>query len=226
MKHSRKHRSQARKSSTAGTPRTGVGQLRGGANNNLRIIGGQWRGRKLSFASVEGLRPTGDRIRETLFNWLMPDLPGARCLDLFSGSGALGLEALSRGAAEVVMLDRERSVVTLLQQHIATLGAQGARVIEADALHWLQQQAQIEPVPACYHIVFLDPPFNHNLWQPVLEALEQSHLLADNAALYVEAPRDQSLQLPPQWQLHREKQAGQVSYRLYYRRETGEIDGE
>lgn len=223
MKRS-KHRSQARRSSPAGTARAEARHQRGGASSSLRIIGGQWRGRKLSFASVNGLRPTGDRIRETLFNWLMPDLPGARCLDLFSGSGALGLEALSRGAAEVVMLDREPTVVNLLQQNVATLGAQGARVVEADAIRWLQQQAKAEPTPAAYHIVFLDPPFDNNLWQPVLEALEQSRLLAYNAALYIEAPCDQALSLPPRWQLHREKQAGQVSYRLYYRREASEID--
>ena len=187
-------------------------------HNSLRIIGGQWRGRKLSFPDAQGLRPTGDRIRETLFNWLAPELPGAHCLDLFAGSGALGLEALSRGAASVTMIERDNAVATLLRQHLQTLNASDGRIEQADALEWLKRQ-QIRPETERPHfdIVFVDPPFAGNLWCDTLNTLESGGLLSDYAAIYVESPRQQPLSAPEHWSLHREKQAGQVAYRLYYR---------
>jgi 16S rRNA (guanine966-N2)-methyltransferase len=180
-----------------------------GPRNQLRIIGGEWRGRKLAFADVPGLRPTGDRIRETLFNWLAPYLPGARCLDLFAGSGALGLEAASRGASRVVMLDRAPAVVRLLREHCATLHAGSVEVLQADALQYLGGTA--EPCD----IVFLDPPFHQGLLQPCCERLETHGWLAPRAWIYLEAERELGEPaLPEGWVLHRSKAAGEVGYYL------------
>lgn len=193
--------------------------------NQLRIIGGSWRGRKLCFPSVDGLRPTGDRLRETLFNWLQPEIQQARCLDLFAGSGALGVESLSRGAAQVTFIEAHTQAANQLVQNLALLKADNAQVLRTDALQWLQQGNKSEP----YHIVFMDPPFALNLWQSVIDALEAGNWLAEDATIYIESPyiqssyniqssRDSLLFQPPiNWQLHRDKHAGQVSYRLYYR---------
>lgn len=181
--------------------------------HTLRIIGGQWRGRKLTIISADGLRPTGDRIRETLFNWLMPQLPGARCLDVYSGSGALGLEALSRGAAAATLLELNPTAAAQIRQHLTLLQCTQGEVVQADSLRWLQQQ----PAGAGYDVVFIDPPFDLNLWQATIEALEQPGWLRDDAAIYVETPRNHPLTTPSHWHLHREKHAGDVSYRLYYR---------
>lgn len=179
----------------------------------LRIIGGSWRGRKLSFPDIEGLRPTGDRVRETLFNWLAPEIQNARCLDVFAGSGALGLEALSRGAGLGVLIECNAKATAQLRSHLQTLSADNGRVIHEDALRLLQQGNSQEP----YHIVFIDPPFSLNLWQAVIDALEAGNWLADDATIYIESGRDSVYQLPINWQLHREKFAGQVCYRLFYR---------
>jgi 16S rRNA (guanine966-N2)-methyltransferase len=184
--------------------------------NQLRIIGGKWRGRKLQFPSVAGLRPTGDRIRETLFNWLAPCLPGARCLDLFAGSGALGLEALSRGAEQVVLLDSDSDVVAQLRQHCTTLQASNALVCRAEALNWLSSSTE----PRQFDIVFLDPPFQAELAERAANALEQTGRLADDALIYVEIARDQQFRAPPSWEPLKHKQAGQVSFSLFrYHRE-------
>jgi 16S rRNA (guanine966-N2)-methyltransferase len=182
-------------------------------NNQLRIIAGIWRGRKLGFPDVDGLRPTGDRIRETLFNWLAPEIQGARCLDLFAGSGALGIEALSRGAAASVMIERDPKAATQLKQNLELLQATTGRIINDNALSVLQKGNQDEP----YHIVFIDPPFQLKLWQAVIEALEAGNWLADNATIYLESGRDDQYHPPINWQLHRDKHAGAVSYRLFYR---------
>lgn len=182
-------------------------------SNQLRIIGGVWRGRKLSFPDVDGLRPTGDRIRETLFNWLAPDIQGAHCLDLFAGSGALGLEALSRGAQSSLLLEKHAAAAQQLNSNLQLLQADNSRVEQVDSLQWLTQQQPPHP----FHIVFIDPPFALDLWQPISAALEAHHWLSDDAIIYLEAPRDAQLQLPANWQLHRDKQAGQVSFRLYHR---------
>lgn len=177
--------------------------------NQLRIIGGEWRGRRLAFADVPGLRPTGDRIRETLFNWLAPYLPGVRCLDLFAGSGALGLEAASRGAARVVMLDTAPAVARLLREHCATLRATGVEVLQADALQYLGGPAQP------FDIVFLDPPFHQGLLQPCCERLENHGWLASRAWIYLEAERELGEPLVPEnWELLRGKTAGEVGYFL------------
>ena len=182
-------------------------------NNQLRIIGGSWRGRKLHFPNVEGLRPTGDRIRETLFNWLAPELQGARCLDLFAGSGVLGLEALSRGAEASTLVERDAKATSQLRDNLDILKANNGKVIQDDVLKFLHQPNAHEP----YHIVFIDPPFALNVWQAVIDALEKGDWLADDATIYIEAGREAIFHVPANWQLHRDKQSGQVSYRLFYR---------
>lgn len=186
-------------------PLNGTGQL--------RIIGGSWRGRKLSFPDVEGLRPTGDRVRETLFNWLAPEIQKARCLDVFAGSGALGLEALSRGAGLGVLIERDAKATAQLRINLQVLKADNGRVIHDDALSMLRRGNSEEP----YHIIFIDPPFSLNLWQAVIDALEMGNWLADDATIYIESGRESVYQPPINWQLHREKHAGQVCYRLFYR---------
>lgn len=183
------------------------------AHNQLRIVGGLWRGRKLSFPEVEGLRPTGDRIRETLFNWLAPEIHDARCLDVFAGSGALGIEALSRGAASSLMIERDPKAAAQLKLNLELLKATHGRVLNEDALGKLQKGNQDKP----YHIVFVDPPFQLNLWQAVIEALEAGNWLAEDATIYIESGRDNAYRPPINWQLHRDKHAGAVSYRLFYR---------
>lgn len=181
------------------------------SRNQLRIIGGKWRGRKLDFPSAEGLRPTGDRIRETLFNWLMPVVPGARCLDLFAGSGALGLEALSRGAAELVMLDTDLQVVKTLQQHCQRLAAENATIQQSDATEWLRRT---EPGSG-FDIVFVDPPFQSELLQPSTQLLAERGFLKEGALIYVEIDRQQRFIPPSHWQLFKHQLAGQISFSLY-----------
>ncbi|UTF58634.1 16S rRNA (guanine(966)-N(2))-methyltransferase RsmD [Gilvimarinus sp. DA14] len=174
----------------------------------LRIIGGRHRGRKLPFASVDGLRPTGDRIRETLFNWLAPHLPGARCLDLFAGSGALGLEALSRGAAEVLMCERDSQAAACIADSLNTLQESPGHLYRGDSLTLLATAAH-EP----YEVVFLDPPFAADLWQACIDRLQP--WLADEAMVYIESGIDTRYQVPEHWHLHRDKRAGKVRYCLY-----------
>lgn len=180
-----------------------------GGSNTLRIIGGQWRGRKLRFADGEGLRPTTDRVRETLFNWLQPVISGSRCLDLFSGSGALGLEALSRGAGEVVFIERNPKAVKALKENLALLQASGSEVHQADALAWLHGEAKP------FDVIFLDPPFRQGLLAPALKLLAEGGWATHGARVYIELESEQGEpELPPGWQLLRSKQAGQVSYHL------------
>jgi len=189
---------------------------RGAASLQLRIIGGEWRGRKLSFPDLDGLRPTPDRMRETLFNWLQYELPGARCLDLFSGSGALGLEALSRGAASVILVDRAAEVTRQLQANLALLQAEHGRVEQDQATRWLERQP---PGGERFDLVFLDPPFRQGLLSSCCSLLEAGDLLSPEALIYVEAERElRTLPVPANWELHRHKSAGQVSCNLYRRR--------
>ena len=177
----------------------------------IRIIGGQWRRRLLPVAAgpgvPHGLRPTPDRVRETLFNWLMPVLPGARVLDLFAGTGALGLEALSRGAAHATLVERDPGLAAALRDACVRLGAQ-ATVVAQDALAWLAGQQ------ATFDLVFLDPPFADGLWEPALAALQPR--LATDAWVYVESPAGTVPPVPPPgWALHREGQTRDVRYALY-----------
>ena len=188
-------------------------QRRGRRNDQgqIRLIGGEWRRRTLAFPAVDGVRPTPDRVRETLFNWLMPLLPGSHCLDLFAGSGALGLEALSRGADSVTFVEQSPDLTRTLSRNLTTLGANGGSVIKQDALGWLKAPKQIMPA----RIVFMDPPFRAGLVEPACEALAASGLLAANARVYVEHERDHEPAVPPGWELARRKQAGQVAYTLF-----------
>lgn len=174
-------------------------------NNLLRIIGGEWRSRKLRFADVPGLRPTPDRVRETLFNWLQMQVPGARCLDLFAGSGALGLEALSRGAREVVMVEKHPAAARALRDNIALLGAQNAVLANDDAFRYLQRETQ------GFDLIFLDPPFRKNLLEPVLEILFAKALLNSGGMIYLEQETEADIDFSRfHLQVHRETQAGQV----------------
>ncbi len=177
--------------------------------NLVRIIGGTHRGRRLEFPTVDGLRPTPDRVRETLFNWLQPVISGTVCLDLFAGSGALGLEAASRGAARVVLIDRSPEAVEHIQRGIGLLGLNNAEVHQADALDWLDH-----PGPR-FDVVFLDPPFSENLLTESLRRLDIGDWLTRDARVYMEVDRRSSLPpLPSDWEVLKQKKAGQVCYYL------------
>lgn len=176
----------------------------------VRIIGGQWRGRSLPVLTTTSIRPTPNRIRETLFNWLAPTIRGARCLDVFAGSGALGFEALSRGAVYAAMLDSSPKTITQLQNNIHAFQAtQYAIALHATIPNYIPHFQQP------FDIVFLDPPFHQNMLPIALAWLETHHLLAPNALIYLEAEKQFSLtDLPTHWQLLKEKQAGEVKYGL------------
>jgi 16S rRNA (guanine966-N2)-methyltransferase len=177
----------------------------------VRIIAGRWRGTRLPVPDRPGLRPTPDRVRETLFNWLQPMLAGARVLDLFAGSGALGLEAVSRGAAKATLVERDGDRARGLQALAGKLeGGAAVAVVHADALAWLHGQAD-----AAFDLAFVDPPFDANLWGGVLPALVPK--LAADAWLYVESPLDATPALPSGWALHREGRTREVRYSLYRR---------
>lgn len=176
----------------------------------LRIIGGKWRGRKLAFPDVEGLRPTPDRVRETLFNWLQDKIGGARCLDLFSGSGALGLEAASRGADSVTMVENNLLASKQLQSHCQSITANNCRVESKTAQQFLSSCSQQ------FDVVFIDPPYQSNLWSEVAEQLMAQAILADSASIYLECPSNGELPIfPAQWQLIKDKKAGSVRYCLF-----------
>ena len=182
------------------------------ARNQLRIIGGQWRGRKLSFPEIPGLRPTPDRVRETLFNWLAPVIAGARCLDLFAGSGALGFEALSRDAAQVVLIDNQAAVVKQLRTNLTLLQTGAAEVIKAEAVAYLNGPA------TPFDVVFLDPPYQTDWLPRCIERLEQGGWLSAHAWIYLEAPAKVGLPpLPKSWRVYRSKTTGEVGYHLVER---------
>lgn len=163
-----------------------------------------------------GLRPTPDRVRETLFNWLAPELAGAVCLDLFAGSGALCLEALSRGAARATLVEQAPAPAAALRRNIETLQAQGAAVVQADAVNFLN--GPVTPVD----ILFIDPPFASDLIGPCATLAEARGWVKPNGLVYIEAPsRLKNLPLPPTWEVIRSKTAGQVGYHLARRREPG-----
>jgi len=184
---------------------------RGRGEGQVRIVGGRWRNTRLPVPDLAGLRPTSDRVRETLFNWLMPRLPGARVLDLFAGSGALGLEAVSRGAAAACLVERDAGLVARLREQVGKLGAEGqVQVVHEDALRWLAQ-----PPAVRFDIAFVDPPFAAGLWNQVLAALP-AHLAAD-AWLYLESPHEAAPLLPADWLPHREGATREVRYALYRR---------
>lgn len=178
----------------------------------IRIIGGQWRGRKLPVLDSQGLRPTTDRVKETLFNWLMPVIQDARCLDCFAGSGGLGIEALSRYAKETTFIEYERPVAQQIINNLNILKTNNGHVIHNSALTFLAQQG------TPYNVVFLDPPFHQGLLTNTISLLENNGWLAQNCYIYIEEEINANAYLLPEsWQLHREKVAGQVAYRLYIR---------
>jgi 16S rRNA (guanine966-N2)-methyltransferase len=180
----------------------------------IRIIGGLWRGRKLKVPDLPGLRPTPDRVRETLFNWLQPMVAGAYCLDLFAGSGALGFEALSRGAAYVEMVDQSVPVIKLLREEAVLLQAKNIEIYAAR----VPQQLRLPARP--FDIVFLDPPFQDDLLLPCCAYLEANGFLAPTAHIYLEARAGLAAEsLPPNWQLLKNEKAGQVAYHLALRTE-------
>jgi len=196
----------------------------------VRIIGGRWRGTRLNFPAVSAIRPTPDRVRETLFNWLQPAVAGARCLDLFAGSGALGLEALSRGAKSAVFVDQSPQVAQYLRETLTRLQCMDGEVHTRDARTYLKSPQQ--PVDLAFDLVFLDPPFSATesgaLLTELFAELEQPGRLRADAWIYLECPAGIGAPTswahwPRNWQLHRSKQAGQVGYHLA-RRTTAQMN--
>lgn len=183
------------------------------AKGEVRIIAGLWRGRKLPVLNAEGLRPTGDRVKETLFNWLMPYIHQAECLDGFAGSGSLGFEALSRQAKKVTFLELDKTVANQLKKNLQTLkcSAEQADVINQSSLDFLKQ---IQNQPH-FDVVFLDPPFYFGLAEQAISLLAENNWLRPNALIYVETEKDKPLITPENWTLLKEKNTGMVSYRLY-----------
>ncbi len=176
----------------------------------LRIVAGIWRSRLLQIADVDGLRPTSSRIRETLFNWLGPDIRGARCLDLCAGTGALGIEALSRGAAEVLFVENSRSAAATLRQNLSSLDASGAEIVVAEAQDVLAVSA-----PSEFDIVFLDPPFAADLHGELCRLLSQRAWLRSGAQIYIELDKQKPVpRMPDNWRIDKDKTAGNVRYML------------
>jgi 16S rRNA (guanine966-N2)-methyltransferase len=182
----------------------------GGSRNSVRIIGGTWRGRRVSFPDLPGLRPTPDRVRETLFNWLQNDVAGARCLDLFAGSGALGLEALSRGAKELVFVEQAVPASRTLQEQLTRLGAERrGRVVEMGAARYLRTPA------GPFDIVFLDPPFGQGALAEYVPLLDAGKWLNVGGLVYLENEKASGPPvLPAHWELLKSKSAGEVGYHL------------
>ncbi|GLQ97038.1 16S rRNA (guanine(966)-N(2))-methyltransferase RsmD [Dyella mobilis] len=180
----------------------------------IRIIGGHLRNSRLDVPDLPGLRPTAERVRETLFNWLAPTIAGVRVLDLCAGTGALGIEALSRGAAAAQFVEPDGRAMDALRSNLARLKADGGEVVQADALGFLRRQ------PQSFGLVFLDPPFASQLWTTLAQKLEEGGWLAPAAQVYVESPKGVEPAVPANWALHREGHAGDVRYALY--RRTGQ----
>ncbi|MGK0376028.1 MAG: 16S rRNA (guanine966-N2)-methyltransferase [Arenicella sp.] len=180
--------------------------------NSIRIIAGQWRGRRLPVLDIDGLRPSTDRVRETLFNWLMHNIGGAHCLDLFAGSGALGLECLSRGAASAVFVESDKRIASQLQQNLQTLnGLDKGDVIIQSAINLLRH-----PPARKFDLVFLDPPFDSDLLAHAMPLLAQNGWLADGALVYVEQASKKDPETPPQnWTVYKEGKAGYCRYMVY-----------
>ncbi len=191
-------------------------------NNSVRIIGGTWRSRRVNFAIDAGIRPTPDRVRETLFNWLRNEVPGARCLDLFAGSGVLGLEALSRGARHATFVEKSATAAQLIRDCLKTFGGTGA-VIETDAARWLglappasaqpQDPAGLRAGP--FDLVFLDPPFAQDWLPRILASLHAGAWVAPGGLVYLECERGSGAPaLPLGWDMLKSKSAGEVGYHL------------
>jgi 16S rRNA (guanine966-N2)-methyltransferase len=185
------------------------GRRREKMTGRVRIISGQWRRRLVQVPDVDGLRPTPDRVRETLFNWLAGVIEGARCLDLYAGSGALGFEAASRGAERVLLVEKDQRAVACMRQTASALGAKGVEILQADVRHWIERDA------TPFDIVFLDPPYGSDNLGELCAALERRAWLAAGALVYLETrATSQPIDLPPGWDLLRRQKAGQVRYHL------------
>lgn len=176
--------------------------------NNLRIIGGRWRGRQLSFPTVDGLRPTHDRVRETLFNWLMHDVPGAHCLDLFAGSGALGFEALSRGAASVTFVDVSKQATQAISKQVSILEATASATILTSSYQHVNLSAQ------SFDLIFIDPPFQTTDYDALLSWVEQQDWLTPSSLVYLEKPKAVELVLSSNWEQSRYKSTSTLDYYL------------
>lgn len=188
------------------------------ASGQIRIIAGDWRRRNLAFPAVDGVRPTPDRVRETLFNWLADAIPGARCLDLFAGSGALGLEALSRGARNLVFVDSSRALTRALKDNLSTLGARNTHVLTRDALDFLAAETPEAP----FQVVFLDPPFRQGWVETLCQMLSDKGWVDSGSYVYLEHEKEvANPPVPAGWQLSRRKTAGQVVYSLFEVQEAG-----
>jgi 16S rRNA (guanine966-N2)-methyltransferase len=188
---------------------------------SFRIIGGQWRSRRLSFPAIEGLRPTTDRVRETVFNWLNADIQGARVLDVFSGSGALGLEALSRGAVSLFALEKDRLAAKALQTNsdILVSGSQDIKAVtiqHSDALSFLADLKIKASAQDLFDLIFLDPPFRKGILDEAINILDKHPSIQKGALIYIEREKElPSISIPSDWILLKEKVAGQVLYQLF-----------
>lgn len=185
-----------------------------------RIIAGKWRGRNIKFDDAQGLRPTTDRIRETVFNWLQPYIITSHCLDCFAGSGVLGFEALSRGANRVVFVEKNSKTVKNLRDNAARLAADNAVVHHADILQWLQPVQNDSSLNKIFDLVFLDPPFHSDLLIKSCALLASSGCLAEDAIIYVEYGKNENVVFPDNWYCLKEKSSGQVTYKLLEHRVT------
>lgn len=208
-----------------------------------RIIAGKWRGRIIRFEDADGLRPTTDRIRETVFNWLQAVVPQSYCLDCFAGSGVLGFEAISRGAKEVVFVEQNKTTIKNIRDNCRHLDADNAVIVHQDSLAWLirisaaglnvdqglcegqkgcqkdrQEELQKERLKQKFNLVFLDPPFDSNLLETSSALINSSGSLADDAIIYVEHAINKNVTLPENWLCLKEKRSGQVSYKIYQNR--------
>jgi len=183
-----------------------------GKSNSVRIIGGNWRGRRLTVADVPGLRPSGDRCRETLFNWLQPWIPDADCADLFAGTGALGFEAASRGAASVLMIEKHPRAQEVLRQSIEQLQAVQVNLQTGGAMSMIE-----EIKPDSFDIIFVDPPFDSNLAGLVLERLDKIGCVRRGGFVYVESPANKAIAPPADWRVWRDQQLGEVRMQLFRR---------
>jgi len=185
---------------------------------SFRVIGGTWRSRRLTFPAIEGLRPTTDRVKETVFNWLSAYLPDAKALDLFAGSGSLGIEALSRGAKSVTSIEKDQQAATAIQENYKLLAIQEnleTKVLNTDALTWLSSFDKTLSNET-FDVVFLDPPFRKGLLNDCLNYLERHHLVNKGSIIYLEREKEASdIVIPTSWNLLKEKEAGQVRYQLY-----------
>lgn len=184
-----------------------------GGSGQVRIIGGQWRSRKLPVTDVEGLRPTTDRVKETVFNWLAPYVSEARCLDLFAGSGGLSFEALSRYADSALLLEKDRNAAMQLKKNLTTLKCDNGEVKNTDSIKFLST-----PSSQQFDLVFIDPPFRKNLLEQSCQLLESNNWLSEDAVIYIEMESELAgVNLPSNWSCLKEKTAGQVTFSLWQR---------